>query len=435
MHMTIEDQRTPPSDWLIRARLGWVLISLLAPALFVAGIPARLQHLSQIADQRSLNMLRMNADTYGILAVSLDLAFILGHYLIALVIFLRRDREWMCLLVALSLVANGSMIPLALTYNQPLADPIGLALVRVVIYIGLVSSILLLYLFPDGRFVPRWTRYLAILWALICLPAIFAPHWKISVSSWPLPLQVLIYLAFSGSGVFAQIYRYQNVSSLIQRQQAKWGAVGLAAASLGPFGYFLPFVVLPNMGEHFVPNMLFQRMGASFFSISYIVRLVDSAGFNLFTLIFPLSFAIAILRYRLWDIDILINRALVYTSLSGALLALYLTSVVVLEGILRPITGEGSNQLVTVISTLTIAASFAPLRRRVQSAIDRRFYRSRYNAARTLEAFSAGLRDEVDLNTLSGRLVSVVDETMQPENVVLWIKPLREEKRWTNIQL
>jgi hypothetical protein len=93
------------------------------------------------------------------------------------------------------------------------------------------------------------------------------------------------------------------------------------------------------------------------------------------------------------------------------------------------VTGEGGNQLVTVVSTLAIAASFAPLRRRVQNTIDRRFYRSRYNAARTVEAFGEGLRDEVDLNTLCGRLVAVVDETMQPENVSLWLKPIKGQNK------
>jgi hypothetical protein len=91
------------------------------------------------------------------------------------------------------------------------------------------------------------------------------------------------------------------------------------------------------------------------------------------------------------------------------------------------ITGEGRNQLVTVLSTLAIAASFAPLRRQVQNAIDRRFYRNRYNAARTVEAFGEGLREEVDLNTLSARLVAVVEETMQPEQVSLWLRPGKRE--------
>jgi hypothetical protein len=235
-------------------------------------------------------------------------------------------------------------------------------------------------------------------------------------------VQIGVHFIFSATGVVAQVYRYVRVSSPVQRQQAKWAIFGLIAAGLGPIAYFLPFVIFPNLGQQAIPNILYQRIGSSFFSFSYIVRLINSAGFNLFTLIFPISFAIAILRYRLWDIDILINRALVYTVLSGTLLTVYLASVILLESILRALTGEGRNQLVTVLSTLAIAASFAPLRRQVQNTIDRRFYRSRYNAARTVESFGESLREEVDLNTLSERLIMLVDETMQPEFVNLWMR-------------
>jgi hypothetical protein len=276
--------------------------------------------------------------------------------------------------------------------------------------------------FPDGRFVPVWTQGLAIAWALLCLPAIFAPDLPVSMASWPAPVQIAVHLFFSATGVYAQVHRYVHVSSPIQRQQAKWAIFGLIAAGLGPLAYFLPFVIFPTLGQQAIPNILYQRIGSSFFSFQYIVRLVNTAGFNLFTLIFPISFAIAILRYRLWDIDILINRALVYTVLSGTLLIVYLASVILLESILRALTGERGNQLVTVLSTLAIAASFAPLRREVQNAIDRRFYRSHYNAARTVESFGEGLREEVDLNTLSARLVAVVEETMQPEQVSLWLR-------------
>jgi hypothetical protein len=411
--------------WLPLARMGWVFVSLLALAMFIVGIPVRLEQFSQFADTRSLRMLGMTASSYGILSVSLDLLFIFGHFSIAWIIFLRRRDDWMVLSVAYALVTAGIMVPLALTYQHAEVHWAWRTLINLVVYIALMSAILLLYLFPDGRFVPGWTQSMAILWAVLCIPAIFFPNSPISLPQWPRLIQVFFLLTCSGTGVFAQIYRYFNVSNPIQRQQAKWATLGLTASGLGPFAYFLPFVILPSLSQQFVPNALYQRMGAEFFSLSYYTRLINSAGFNLFTLIFPLSFAIAIMRYRLWDIDILINRALVYTSLSGTLLIGYLLSVIVLTSILRPLTGENSNQLVTAISTLVIAASFAPLRRRIQRAIDHRFYRSRYNAARTVESFGESLREEVDLNTLSGRLVAVVDETMQPKQITLWIKSIR----------
>jgi hypothetical protein len=133
---------------------------------------------------------------------------------------------------------------------------------------------------------------------------------------------------------------------------------------------------------------------------------------------------IAILRYRLYDIDILINRTLVYGTLTAALIALYVSGVATTQTIFRALTGqEQQPQLAIVVSTLVIAALFNPLRRRIQAFIDRRFYRRKYDAAKTLEAFSAKLRDETDLEALNSELVGVVRETMQPAHVSLWLRP------------
>jgi hypothetical protein len=132
---------------------------------------------------------------------------------------------------------------------------------------------------------------------------------------------------------------------------------------------------------------------------------------------------VAILRYRLYDIDILINRTLVYGSLTLLLAAVYFGGVTLTEAIFRTLTGqEEQPQLAIVVSTLVIAALFTPLRRRIQAFIDRRFYRKKYDARKTLEAFSAKLRDETDLDAVSNDLVGVVRETMQPAHVSLWLR-------------
>jgi hypothetical protein len=136
----------------------------------------------------------------------------------------------------------------------------------------------------------------------------------------------------------------------------------------------------------------------------------------------PTAVGIAITRCRLYDIDILINRTLVYGTLSATLIALYFGGIVVLQRLFVVLTGQQST-LAVVASTLLIAALFNPLRRRIQSFIDRRFYRRKYDARKTLEDFSAQLRDETDLDTLSGDLVGVVRETMQPAHVSLWLRP------------
>jgi hypothetical protein len=152
--------------------------------------------------------------------------------------------------------------------------------------------------------------------------------------------------------------------------------------------------------------------------------LITSAVWWLALVIVPLSLSIAVHRYRLYDIDVFINRTLVYVSLTLMLGLVYLGSVVTLQYAFRALTGQVEQpQLAIVVSTLVIAALFNPLRRRIQSFIDKRFYRSKYDARRTLEAFSAKLRDETDLEALNGELVAVVRETMQPEHVSLWLRP------------
>jgi hypothetical protein len=143
----------------------------------------------------------------------------------------------------------------------------------------------------------------------------------------------------------------------------------------------------------------------------------------------PVAIGFAVLKYRLYDIDVVINRTLVYGSLTAMLVALYFGSVAATQTILRALTGQTEQpQLAVVVSTLVIAALFNPLRHQIQSFIDRRFYRRKYDARKTLEAFSARLREETDLETLNSDLADVIRETMQPAHVSLWLRPDRPPK-------
>ena len=184
--------------------------------------------------------------------------------------------------------------------------------------------------------------------------------------------------------------RYRRASG-VERQQLKWLALAAVLATL--------FLVGQPLGE-----ALWNLLDAATTTALYV------------------AVGIAILRYRLYDIDLLINRTLAYGSLTATLVALYFGGIVVLQRLFVVLTGERST-LAVVGSTLLIAALFNPLRRRIQSFVDRRFYRRKYDAAKTLEAFSARLRDETDLDALNSEFVGVVRETVQPAYVSMWLRP------------
>jgi hypothetical protein len=221
------------------------------------------------------------------------------------------------------------------------------------------------------------------------------------------PLDLFVSVTVFCIGVGSQIYRYRHVSGRVERQQTRWVVFGMASAALGGLAFLLPFRISPTLSTF-----------ASPYAFAF------EAAVSGFLLLIPLSIGIAILRYHLWHIDIIINRTLVYGALTALLAAVYLGGVAAVQAIFRALTGQQEQtQLAIVISTLVIAALFTPLRRRIQGFIDRRFYRRKYDARKTLEAFSAKMRDETDLEAVSDDLVGVVRETMQPTHVSLWLRP------------
>jgi len=221
----------------------------------------------------------------------------------------------------------------------------------------------------------------------------------------------LIWIGIVISIMATQVYRYIRVSNLVQRQQTKWVVFAIIIGLLVEAVFTLVAVFFPSLNQ-----------SGSLYWLLY----NNISTYAL--LLIPLSLFIAILRYRLWDIDNLINRALVYGILTILLALVYFGLIFALQYLLRGIFSQ-TNDVVIVISTLMIAALFQPLRKRIQTIIDLRFYRRKYDAVKTLEAFSATLRNEVDLNQLSEHLLEVVQETMQPAQVSLWLrKPTRVEK-------
>jgi hypothetical protein len=286
-------------------------------------------------------------------------------------------------------------------------------------------GIYLILLFPDGRLPSRrWRPFAWFAGAVIVLTSV-----AVTTSPEPLPghqgvsnpfgleghsivaqtllsAPVLLPICILASA-FSLVWRYRHSGGEV-RLQIRWVAF---AASLVGITYAIALV----SGLFLIPEASTTEQGPPLWlALVQDAVLISYAGV-------PIAVGFAVLRYRLYDIDILINRTLVYGSLTLMLVAFYVIGVVGLQAILRVLSGQEST-LAVVASTLAIAALFNPLRRRVQAFVDRRFYRKKYDARKTLEVFSSRLRDETDLETLSGDLVSVVKETMQPAHVSLWVR-------------
>jgi hypothetical protein len=291
--------------------------------------------------------------------------------------------------------------------------------------VGLLGIYLIL-LFPNGRLPSRrWRPFAWFSGAALVLASV-----AITTSPGPLPghpgvsnpfgleghslaaqillsTPVLLPICILASA-FSLVWRYRHSGGEV-RLQIRW--VAFAASLVG-----IMYAVALVSGLFLIPEASTTQQGPPLWlALIQDAVLISYAGV-------PIAVGFAVLRYRLYDIDILINRTLVYGSLTVMLVALYVISVIGLQAILRVLSGQEST-LAVVASTLAIAALFNPLRRRVQAFVDRRFYRKKYDARKTLEAFSGRLRDETDLQRLSSDLVEVVRETIQPAHVSLWVRP------------
>ena len=391
-------------------------VAVVALGQFVISVPTRYAELAHPTARvrAALAEVGLSAGGYALYNVALDAIFVSIFALVAIVIFWRRSDDPVALLVATMLVVwgplNGLFVltPSATSGMYPtLQATLGLTLT----YVGYMAWMLFFYLFPSGRFVPRWTRWMALLYGVG-----FFGLWTFTPfgpPTWPPLLFNVALLVVWCSFPVAQLYRYARVSNRTQRQQTKWVVFGVAVAIAG----VLTTIFTVGAAVDLPPAEVGPKMLS--------MLLMDA-----FMLFIPISIGIAVLRARLFDIDVVINRTLVYASLTAMLALVYLGGVATTEAIFRALTGQQQqSQVAIVITTLVIAALFNPLRRRNQSFIDRRFYRRKYDARKTLEAFSARLRDETDLEALNDELVGVVKETMQPTSVSLWLRPVTAPQR------
>jgi hypothetical protein len=342
---------------------------------------------------------------------SVQLAGSLFFFVVGVVVFVLRPRERAAralFLIGVGFLGNGTYTPSGATFlfHPFLAMPASLPFDTWTMLIN-PSLAYLALVFPSPKWPvrrhPRLT--VAVLYLMSAVALNTAYLFNIENRAGYVAAALVIYLAgvaFTFVTVLGGLlHSALTLRTPAMRAQLRWMAIGMVGFVVVGIGAWALGALLGGLGP-----------------LSGAVSVIGQLGWFLM----PVCLAIAILRYRLFDIDVIIRRTLVYSVLSAVLALAYFGSVLVLQNVFQALTGESRNALVTVLSTLTIAALFGPARARVQRAIDRRFYRQKYDAARTLAAFGAQARDVVALEQLSDQLVAAVDDTMQPAHAGLWLK-------------
>jgi hypothetical protein len=277
---------------------------------------------------------------------------------------------------------------------------------------GTTIMLVFFYLIPNGRFSPRWAYIPFTITLFLVALLTLQINGIVALSGITQSILGTAIVGLVILGAIFQIYRYQRDSTPLERQQIKWILFGVLTYVLGVVLWVLVFGRALEIPAGQV--RLLAMLGVWFSDIFFLLSL-------------PVAITIAIMRYRLWDIDVIIRKTLVYGALTATLGLVFFGGVTLLQQVVGRLSGTEDSPVVIVVSTLLIAALFSPLRRRIQDFIDRRFYRNKYNAEQALADFAASARNETDLDALSSKLVEVVSLTMQPEQVILWLKSQRRQ--------
>jgi hypothetical protein len=413
--------------WLLLARGLWITLVILTLTILFASLPvyvALMQTICigthgtvcsylQLSPEQAevLKGFGLSPDVYAAYTITVALAITVVGLVVSTLIVWRRSDDRMALLVALLLVTLG---PVTATSTVPANSPLQVPN-EFLTFLAIALLVLAFLLFPSGQFVPRWTRWIFVVTLAVEIPTLFFPHAPFMLKIHADTIGYLVLVGIVAIAVAVQLYRYRRVSSSRERQQTKWVVFGFAVPITVYVGGTVLYLIFPALAQTNSPY------GAPY-------QLALNAISNGLLLLIPLSFGFAMLRSQLWEIDVLINRTLVYGALTIILTGVYVGLVIGLSALLRGIISHDSG-VVIVISTLVIYWLFQPLRRRIQRIIDRRFYRSKYDAARIVAAFSATLRQEVDLEQLREQLLAVVQETMQPAHVSLWLRPPENDRK------
>lgn len=396
-------------------RAGWLILVAASLSLAIAMLPAAFAAYQVVCatngcqltpeQAHSLSRVGVSITTYAVFNISVDILYLLASCVLAAIIFWRASDNWMALLVALLLVALAAvLIASSLEYTD---QSWGIA-AAVIDKIGLALALLIFALFPSGRFIPRWSWVIPVIFLATQVPLIIFS--RLSIPDW---LDGISYLLCFGSIIGGQIYRYRRVSNSVARRQTKWVVFGIVVTLFADLIIWQIYFVVPALHAS-----------------DSLYALYAEDAFHLLIFLIPVTFAVATLRFRLYEIDVIISRTLVYGILTLTLAAIYFGIVLGAQAIIHTVTRtDDQPPLLIVASTLLVAALVQPLRRAIQTFIDKRFFRTKYDAAKTLTSFSYALNTEVDLLQLQDRLLVVVEETMRPESVSLWLRQPQSTSR------
>src|SRR6266700_2487044 len=345
--------------WLMVARGVWITLVILTLAIFFASLPVYIALLQTLcagtecvsgalltpSQAGVLKGIGLSLSDYAAYSVAFTLATIVVCLGVSIMIVWRRSDDRLAVLVALMLVTLG---PLSATISVSASPSPWRVPAACLAFLALALFVLVFLLFPTGQFVPRWTRWIAVVCLAVLVPSTFFPNNPLAQNPDALLLFYLVSLVAVATLALVQLYRYRRVSSPLQRQQTKWVVFGLAVpCSVLVGGYGL--AIIPALGDPSAPA------GASY-------QLALGALLSCTLLIIPLSFGFAMLRDRLWDIDVLINRTLVYSALTAFIVGVY----VLVVGILSTLLHAFGNVFISLLATGLVAVLFQPLRERLQ---------------------------------------------------------------------
>jgi len=431
-HFSIAGETTPPvasppaaetrlhGAWLLIARSVWVTLAGLSVGLYITSILVYYLGLHGFHDGVYERLISTSAPISGYsfigfhyspftgtsATLNIALLTVLEPLWIAvgLVIFWRRSDDWMALFVALCLVLLGTNFSPA-SYVLPIAlgltSPVGM-LCTGVEALAFSSVALFFSLFPSGRFVPGWTRWVVLAYLVFQVSLSAVSNWPFSIVRWPPLLFASVILGLTLPLVFAQLYRYRFVSTPLERQQTKWIVFGMTLGFLADMANLLPTFLVPALRQPGPAHVLFLAFSEGTLSIFLLV---------------PLAIGFAVLRYRLWDIDVLINRTLVYGLLTACVIGVYILVVALLGTLLS----QPSNLFISLLATGLVAVLFHPLRERLQQAVNRLMFGERDDPYRLLSRLGSRLEASLSADSVLPAIVETVAQALKlPYAAITW---------------